>query len=134
MKRILLILTCMICLNIQAQDVTVINTNVNLSGNAIAFCESPKLDCKNPYLKSGFKWHLTNKKLIDQNFITFYLTDEKGNEYNYSFWPEGCEIRMIVIDDVHCYAVLDETFRHLMILERKELSGYIVLLGSTPIQ
>lgn len=134
MRRTLITLFCVISLNIQAQEFITVNTDVNLSGDAIAFCESPKFDCKNPYLQSGYKWNLTNKVLLGQNFITFCIKDEQGNEYNNAFWPEGCEIKMMVDNGLHCYAVQDKTFRHLMIFERDDHSGYIVLLGSTPIQ
>ena len=134
MRRILITLFCVISLNIQAQKMTVINTNANLFGDAIAFCESPRFDCENPYLQPGYKWNLTNKILLGQNFITFCIKDKQGNEYNNTFWPEGCAIYMMVADGAHCYAVQDKTFRHLMIFERDDHSGYIILLGSTPIQ
>ena len=134
MRKVLLLLFIVSSLTLYAQKLTIVDADVNLSGKVIAFCDSPTFDCERPYLPDGFRWHLTNKVLLGKNFITFHISGPDGKEYSNEFWPEGCAIFLLKQDGYNVYQVQDSSFRHLFIFEREDHDGYIVLLGSVPLE
>ena len=129
MKKVLLMMMCMMAMTMQAQDVINMNRNFNLSGKCVLYT---KTKAPQPTDKGDYRWELKNSTATGENFVTLTMYDADGHAFDSASFHDGIIVFMMKNeeDDTKSIFVNDDTFSHLRIYEI-EKDTYCVHLYSS---
>ena len=129
MKKVLSIaIMLLMVISVSAQK-RVIDRNLTLNGPLEAYTKSEKVTGENIIkCEKGTEWYLENKRIGEENHVTFWIQTPDGNKHEMQYWHgHETEIMMMNEDGTKFFYVYDDTFIYVGLTQIKG-GGYILRL------
>lgn len=121
MKRLLFFF--LMCLPMMAGAQTrAVDRNCTLIGEAFAICKTDSLERDAVPCEKGTKWFITNNRIGDDNYVSFYIETPDGRKKEFNHW-EKHDVCVYIIkreDGKKHYVVCDDIFNYLMLVQSGE--------------